>query len=215
MKLYSSVAQAALDAGDVIVSGAVKLALSTPFLVWGGYEPLTLASEVYTGIGDRGLVQASSGQLGGAANGPALSLSGVDPDVAALIDTNSLRGAAAVIWRLIFDGSGRNLLDARVWDRGRCDRLTIEETPAGTSTLKLSIEGAARGMGRHGGRMRTDADQRLIQGDDGGFKAVSTAPNKTLNLGGKPPARVADALPNSGGSAVGYGGGVNLSTLSL
>jgi hypothetical protein len=198
MHVYSEAAQAALDDGTALRVGAVKLALTTgPWCVWGGYGDLTLAGDTYVGIGDRGLVSMDAGQLGAAEQGATLALSGVDPDALALVNTLSVRSAAAVLWELLFNQSGTTLLSARVRRRGRVDRLTQEDLIGGSSKISASIEGAVRGLGRRSGRMRTDADQRLVIGSDGGFKAVSYAGEVTLNWGGKPPQRAASALPNA------------------
>ncbi len=198
MHVYSEAAQAALDDGTALFVGAVKLGLTTgPWCVWGGYGDLVLAGDTYVGIGDRGLVSVDAGQLGAAEQGATLSLAGVDPDAVALVNTLAVRNAPAVLWELIFDQSGSSILSARIRKRGRVDRLTQEDVIGGPSTISASIEGAVRGLGRRSGRMRTDADQRLVIGTDGGFKAVSYAGEVTLNWGGKPPQRASSALPNA------------------
>lgn len=198
MKSYSAGAQAALDDATALAVGAVELTLSTgPWRVWGGHGPLTISGATFTGIGDRGLVSLAAGQLGAAEQGATLSLSGVDPDVLALVDTLSVRGAPAVLWELLFDQAGTTLLAANIVLRGRCDRMPIEDEVGGTSTITLNIEGAVRGLGRRSARMRTDPDQRLIDGVDGGLKKVAYAGEITLNLGGKPPQRASVALPST------------------
>jgi len=203
VKYYSPDTLAALRAGEAMSHGAVRIDLSPiPFRVWGGFGDLSLAGEIFTGVGDHGLAQVSAGTLGGAEQGATLSLSGVDPDVLALLDLASVRGAPVTVWRLIFDLSGSVLLSANIHLRGRADRLPLEYTPGGEARLTLSVEGATRGLGRHRGRSRTDADQRLILGTDGGMKHVSYAGQVQLNWGGKPPQRAGSALPNSGGAGV-------------
>jgi hypothetical protein len=76
----------------------------------------------------------------------------------------------------------------------------------GSATIELSIEGAARGLVRRGGRIRSDADQRLVSSTDGFYRVVSAAPKKTLYWGGK--------RPSVAGSAVGGGGGTSSSGTS-
>jgi hypothetical protein len=200
MRTYSEAAQAALDGGTALAIGAVRLDLTTgPWRVWGGHGELTLSGEggPFSGIGDRGLVSMASGQLGGAEQGAVLSLSGVDPVALALTDTLAVRGAPAVLWELLFDATGSTLLAANVALRGRCDRLSREDTVGGPAIIRLSVEGAVRGHGRRSARMRSDADQRLIDGSDGGFSRVSYAGERQLNWGGKPPQRAASALPTA------------------
>ena len=62
--------------------------------------------------------------------------------------------------------------------------------------------GLAKGLGRKGGRMRTDADQRLIDPDDGFFKNVAYAGAKTLYWGGQRPATAGSALGGRTGASV-------------
>jgi hypothetical protein len=201
MKVFSDEAISAMEAGATIVAGAVKFDLPEPLRVWGGFGPLTIDGEDMLGVGDRGLVSTTGAALGGAEQNLTLQLSGVDPTVLAGFSAVAFRRIPAICWRLIFDGSGRTLLDATIFARGRVDQLPIEETPGGTATIKAVIEGAARASGRAGGRMRTDADQRLISNTDGGFKAVSYAGQVTLYWGGKVPVPANTALtsaPSSG-----------------
>lgn len=202
MRSFSDEAMAAIEAGTVIVVGAVEILGTPPIRVWGGPYDWTIAGELYRGAGDRALVQTGSAALGSAATGITLELSGVDQAALAVLDAQEVQGAPVVLRRLIFDGSGTRLLDVHVFRRGRVDEVVSEETVGGTATLKAMVEGAARGLGRRGGRMRSDADQRLIEPTDGGNKHVSYAAQKTLYWGGKTPATAGAAI-GGGSSAAG------------
>lgn len=204
MKTFSTAWQAELDAGRGITSGAVKVESTPAFRVWGGYGDLTIAGETYIGIGQNGLIEATGSQLGGQEQAVELTLSGVDPDILALVDASAVRKARVTIWRLGFDASATVLLDARVFARGVVDNLKRECTPGGAATLKCVVETAARGLGRVTGRLRSDADQRMVNSADGGFSRVTQAGELTLAWGGKPPARTSNALP---GTLVAGGGG--------
>ena len=202
MRSYSSDCQAALDKGEVARAGAVKVVYDGgTFLGWGGNGVLTLDGDDYVGLGDRFLATMFQGQLGSSEIGAAISLSGIDPDVAAGIDLVAARGADVVVWELLFDVSGRTLLDATKALLGRADQLQLEETPGGTSTLTLTVEGASSGLGKSSGRMATDADQRLIKTADGSLKHISYAGQITLYWAGKPPQQAHAALPNTGAGA--------------
>ncbi len=189
MKILPPEALAALERGDAVVSAAVRIALDIPALFWGGFGPLTIAGEVYGGVGDRGVVSSTRGAIGTAEYKTELKLSGVDPDIAAAVDLRGLRGRGVVIRRLIFDSSGSILLADNVWLRGRVDLATLDETVGGTSALVVSVEGAVRGLGRRSERMRSDADQRLIDSADSGLRRVAYAGEKQIYWGGKVPAR--------------------------
>lgn len=227
MKSFSPEAQAALAAGDVLVSGAVRIDTSPdPILLWGGHGEIALPSatapgetEIYKGIGDRGVAQVSGGQLGGTEQGAQLVLSGVDTDIVAATDLSVLRGRGVILWRLIFNGAGSQLLHAAIYLRGRTDRANTVDVPGGTSTLTLGIEGASRGLGRRSERMRSDADQRLIDPDDTGLRRVSYAGEKTIYFGGKPPVRAGVAFQGSGpgqtpDSSGGGGGGRDITDVN-
>lgn len=194
MKLFPPEATAALLKGNAITCGAVAILCDPPVRVWGGYGQIEIDGEIYDGIGDAGLVSASAGALGGGEQNVTLELSGVEPAVLATFDAAMVRRAPCILHRLIFDGSGTQLLHAEVFTRGTLDQLPVEDTPGGTATIKAMVETAARGLGRRGGRMRTDADQRLIKADDGGFRNIAYAGQKNLYWGGKRPTRAGAAF---------------------
>jgi hypothetical protein len=199
MKSLSPAALAALEAGTAIVTGALEIGCTPPLRVWGGYYPIIFEGRTFELIGDRGLVQVAGGALGDAAQNISLALSGIEPEALELLDAEGVAGAPAVLWRLIFDQTGNTLLGHNVWARGRLDTLQTEEEIGGTAAIVAQLETAAKGLGRSGARMRSDADQRLINPSDGFFKNVSFAAEKTLYWGGRRPARAGAALPGVGG----------------
>ena len=171
--------------------------------VWGGYGPLELDGEIYEGIGDRGLAQHTAGTIGGIAQGIELILSRVEPELLVLLDADEIKGGAVILRRLIFASDGKTLLDYDIWDRGRVDAVETVERIGSEATIKVSVESAARGLGRSGQRMRSDSDQRLINPNDGYFRKTSYAGEKMLYWGGKKPNRVGGSTyigsPSSGG----------------
>lgn len=190
MKTFSPAAIAEMKSGGVVTGAVQIVSAPTPVLVWGGYGVLTIGDLVFQGLGDRGLAQVSSGALGGAAQEVTLELSGVEPAVLALLDQTAIRDAPTVIWRCIFDRAGQTMVDAKVFTRGRLDQLVSDETVGAQAILRALIEGAAKGLGRFRGRMRSDADQKLNAPTDDGLKAISHAGQKTLYWGGKVPSTV-------------------------
>ena len=206
MKILHPDALAALQRGDAIVSGAVEVAADPVLRVWGGWHNITFDERTFLGVGDRGLVQVAGGALGDAAQSIALTLSGIEPANLELLEADGIAGAPAVLWRLIFDQSGSTLLDYHVWARGRLDTLLTEEVIGEEAAIRAQLETAAKGLGRRGARMRSDADQRLIDPADGFFKNVSFAGEKTLYFGGRRPARAGTVLPGGAGGPGGGGG---------
>lgn len=202
MRSYSDEAMAAIVAGTALTVGAVEILSDPPIRVWGGPFPTTIDGKDYDGVGDRGLVQTGSAAMGAAAQNMTLELSGVDPAALDVLDADEVRAASVVLRRLIYNGSGTRCLDVHVFRRGRLDQLTTEETVGGQAIIRALIEGAARGLRRRGGRMRTDADQRLVNATDGGMRHISYAGQKMLYWGGKVPARAGSALGGSSASSV-------------
>jgi hypothetical protein len=164
----------------------------TPIRLWGGYGDADLPSDAGTstfkGIGDRGLIQSSSGAIGGTAQNTTLALSGIEAAALDVLEPDEVKEASVVVRRLIYDSAGKTLLGAYVYSRGRLDELKTSEVVGGSAAIQVSVEGAARGLGRRGGRLRSDADQRLVSSSDGFFRNVSFAAQKTLYWGGKKPA---------------------------
>ena len=212
MKSISGAANAAMQDGTAISVGAVRIGTTTPTCIWGGYGQITLpsgpagASETYDGIGDRGLVSVTGSALGTSEQNITLSLSGIEPDVLALLGSTGLQGAVCQIWLMTWDGAGQNMLDAQIFAAGRLDTMPVSDVIGGTATVTASVETAARGLGRSGQRMRTDADQRLISSGDNAFRAVSFAGNKTLYWGGRKPTSASTLGWTPLNNPAGYGG---------
>ncbi|MBB5987438.1 hypothetical protein [Sphingobium lignivorans] len=201
MKSFSTAEKAAMEAGTAKVGGAVQILCDDPVRVWSGEGTLPIAGDGYTGIGARGMAQVTGGAIGSAAQGITLSLSGIEPAAIALLDAPGLKNAPVTIWRLIFDGTGTQFLGAHVFRRGRVDTVASNEVVGGEAAIHVAVEGSARGLSRRGGRMRTDADQRLIDSTDGGFRRVSYAGKKMLYWAGRKPAMASSALPSGGGAS--------------
>ncbi len=203
MRIIAEEAMDVIAAGNAVTGGAVEMLCDPPVRVFSGQGTVEIGGETFLGIDHAGLVATTGGALGSAAQSDTLQLSGVDPDTLALLDADDVRGAPTAIYRLIADPSGTRLLDARVFRRGRNDRIETEEVAGGTAMVRVTIEGAARGLGRRGGRLRSDADQRMIDPNDGGMRRLSFAGEKMLYWGGKTPSRAGVALGGMAASIMG------------
>jgi hypothetical protein len=208
VKTFSAAAITEIANGTAVVSGAVEIACSPPIRIWGGFGTITVSGQPYEGIGDRGIAQASAASLGGAEQNVTLELSGVEAKAVAVLDAAQVQGAPVTVYRLIFKGDAKTLVGSNVFTRGRLDQLPLEDEIGATATIKALIESAARGLGRRGGRMRTDTDQRLVASADGFYKNVSYAGQKNLAWGGRKSAAASSVLPGTdAGFGGGYGGG--------
>ncbi len=199
MKSIATAAMDAIEDGTANIGGAVEiLAKDEPIRVWSGHGVLTLEGEDYLPLGDREVGIATGAALGGVAQNLTLSMSGLEPALLELLDAASVKNAPVRVITLIFDGSGTQLLDHFVHRRGRVDRVPVRETSGGTATISVEVEGPGRGLGRRTGRMRSDADQRLIDANDGAMRQVSFAAEKTLYWGGRRPSRAGSAFGGGG-----------------
>lgn len=204
MKTLAGPAMTAIIDGTARIAAAIEILAAEPVRAWSGLGVLPFGGEDYLPLGDQSIGIADGATLGGIAQNTTLTLSGIDPELLVLLDPAELKGAPVTIWSLIWDTSGTILLDAFVHRRGRVDRVPVRETSGGTATVSVEVESPGRGLGRRTGRMRSDADQRLIDAADGGMRHVSFAAEKNLYWGGRRPARAGSVLgdgsgPQSGG----------------
>lgn len=201
MKIYSDAELDEFEAGTAIVVGAAEILCDPPLRVWSGYWPIEIAGETYTPIGATGIVTVASTQLGSADQSVTLALSGIAPEVLELYDASEVRDAPVTVYEIVFKGDGKTLLGAHVIQRGRLDDLPADEVIGGVAQISAIVQTAARGLGRRGSRMRTDADQRLINPADGFFKHASYAAETTLYWGGQRPATAGAALGGGVGTS--------------
>ena len=207
MKTLSTDAANALAGRRVIQAGALRLALPTVRRFWSGVGTLSISGEDFLGVSARALVSPMSTQIGGVSNGVTITLGGLTPEVAASIENEDYHQASAILWRLIFDENGVNLIQAAVMLRGRLDEVTIRETVGGEASIDFALENSGRDLSRRNSAMRSDSMQRIIGGSsDGSFKHVSTAAEQTLYWGKRP---TSSPLYNAGkgGSNSGGSGG--------
>lgn len=188
MRSIAAGALTRLQSDRVLISGAVKFVFGTTYRLWGGVGDLVMSGEgTFTGVGALGLITPIASQVGGAAEGVELRLSGLDATIAATIEAEDYHQKPVTIWRLVFDEHGAALLGQSVFLRGRVDTVMIEEQVGGEASIVMQVEGGRRDMSRRGARVRADADQRTLSGStDGAFKHITTAGTRTLYWGRRP-----------------------------
>lgn len=194
MKTIAPAAMAAIENGTARLAAAIEIASADPVRAWSGLGVLPFEGNEYLPLGDQTIGIATGATIGGIAQNTTLTLAGLDPELLTLLDPAEIKGAPVTVWSLVFDTSGTILLDSFVHRRGRVDRVPVRETSGGTATISVEVESPGKGLGRRTGRMRADADQRLIDASDGGMRLVSFAAAKTLYWGGRRPATAGSAL---------------------
>lgn len=194
MKHLSEEAVAMIESRRPVIAGAAKFSIPSgpggAYRLASGLGKLMLptgpggADEEFLGVGSRALIVPTSSEIGSAADAYTITLSGLDPRVADTIENEDYHQKPVILWKLIFDASGRSLIDIMVECRGRLDLVKQTERVGGTATLQFMIEGPRRDMGRAGTRIRSDADQRILGGaTDDSMAQISIAPRKTLRWG--------------------------------
>lgn len=198
MKTLPDAAIAQLAGRRPIIGGAARFRFTQTWRFFSGVGEIEIDSERFKGIAARALIVPVNSQIGGAADGLTVTLSGLDPDVAQSIEAEDYHQKPATFWRPIFDADGHTMLGNQVFLRGRVDFITITETVGGEATIDIAVEGPRRDMNRSGSRIRSNSDQRVLGGaSDGSMKHVSTAGKKTLSWGQRP-VNAAAALNNGG-----------------
>lgn len=161
MKMLSEDAVEVLESRRPIIAGAARLVVGDEpedrYCLWSGLGDLPLDGDVFKGIADRSLITPVSSQIGGSSDSLTISLSQLDPDVAAAVEDGRYHQKPITVWRLVFAPDTFTLLDAMVFMRGRVDYITQREVVGGTATLDIAVEGPRRDMNRSGARLRSPA----------------------------------------------------------
>jgi len=187
-----------MEAGQCLVSAALWIDGDTELSVWAGAGTLTLdvpATDTdFAGLQAPNLVAPVNFEIGGAANGVEIVLSGVDARLVPLMMEADLRGRDAILYRLYFDQGGEVLMHAEPIFYGTVDQVPIRDVPGGPSEVRVMLEGEGQGASRFGGQLASDQSQRLIDAADTAMVFVSSVAEKTLYWGGLPGQRASGAL---------------------
>lgn len=186
MKTFSDEALEVLAGREPIIAGAARFVFDQAYHFWSGFGTLQHDGAPHLGTGALALIMPHQSQLGGAAQGLSIRLSGIDPDIAQAFENENYHQKPCVISRLVFADKA-TMIGSSVFMRGRVDYVQQLETIGGACVLSINIEGPRRDMNRAGSRVRSDPDQRILGGStDGGMKHITYAGRKMLYWGNKP-----------------------------
>lgn len=188
MKHLSAEAVEQIESRRPTIAGAAKFGIPSgpdgSYRFASGVGKLTIESEEFIGVGSRALIIPTASRIGGSADGYTITLSGLDPRVADTIENEDYHQTPVTIWKLVFNATGRVLLDVMVDCRGRLNFVKQREKVGGMAALDFMVEGPRRDLSRAGARVRSDADQRVLGGaQDDSLAQISVAPRKTLRWG--------------------------------
>ncbi len=130
--------------------------------------------------------------IGGAADGSAVPLaiklngdvrSGLTATVLAQIESVQYRNAPVTIYRRYMHPETYAELSTEAVYRGRIDTIKHKISEGGECSLEVAVESRMIDFSRSGHRMRTDADQRLIDANDGSLSHVQTTAEQKIEWG--------------------------------
>ena len=140
-----------------------------------------------TFVGAGTLFQLST--IGGVSDGTAVGLAirlngdaraGLDATTLASIETVQYRNAGCIVYRGYLHPDTYALLSVEAVFRGKIDTISHNVTEGGEIYMEAAVESKAIDLGRSGYRMRTDADQRLIDPADGSLRSVQAVATQQL-----------------------------------
>jgi hypothetical protein len=160
------------------------------FGFWGGYGPITVNSIPYVGAGS--LIEISQINLGSdLAASPltvtlrALPETALTPDILASIDSYGYKNRPAHLLLAYFDPVAGSIVTAIQWWQGYIDKIEHQQTVGGEYTLSAMLEPLSLDHARIGYRMRSDADQKLIDPTDRFFEHAALVLTEKLPYGRK------------------------------
>lgn len=145
--------------------------------VWSGIT--------FNGAGNLFALSAIGGVSDGTAVGLGIRLNGdaragLDASALATIESIQYRNAPVLVWRGYLHPETYALLSVEPVFRGRLDTIEHAITEGGDAFMTASVESGAIDLGRSGYRMRTDADQRLIDPNDGSLRNVQLVATREI-----------------------------------
>ena len=169
------------------------------FGFWGGYGTLTVNSIPYVGAGS--LIEISQLALGTDLSASPLAVrlravpeTELSPDVLATIDTYAYKNRPAHLSLVYFDRLTGAVVTVIQWWQGYIDLIEHEQTVGGEYVLNAQLEPISLDHSRTGYRMRSDADQKLIDPADRFFEHAAITVTQNLPYG-----RVSDGTSGMSG----------------
>jgi len=182
--------QAALDtlnAGTIVRRNLVLFELdSGNFGFWDDVYNILFDSNTYTGGAGKFTISALPSVNDLSVQGVRVEFSGLDPDALIMTETEQYHQRPVSIYLALMDLQA-NFLSVKRWFTGVTDQAVRRELAGGAATLTVQAEPISRELGRAGARVRSDADQRLIDANDGFFRHVASAANQPIFWGRKGP----------------------------
>lgn len=147
--------------------------------LWNDVYPVVHEGVTFHPMGGNLQLDALPGSSDLSSDAVSVTISGLDPNVAGLIETKNWHQRAVIIYRALMSDAG-TVLDARAAFAGFLDEVRVTDAAEAMAAVILSIESNNRELNRSSGRMRSDPDQRAHgNASDGFFKYATAAATDT------------------------------------
>jgi hypothetical protein len=111
---------------------------------------------------------------------------GLTPTVLATIESVQYRGRPVTVYRRYMHPETYAELSTELIYRGKIDTMVHKIQEGEQAVLECHTENVLIDLARSGYRMRSDADQRLIDANDGSMRFTSTVPDFKIDWGSAP-----------------------------
>ncbi|WP_127078343.1 hypothetical protein [Rhodomicrobium lacus] len=186
MRSIDTAALAALQAGRFARRNLVYFELGGGnYGFWDDVYDVNVDGRTYIGGAGRFSISAFSSVADMSVRGVDVVFSGVDTQALIMTETEHYHQRPVTVSVAFLDIETMAFLAVRRWFTGVVDQIVRREQADGTATLTVKAEPVSRELTRTGARVRSDADQRLINANDGFYKQVSAAVSQTI-VWGKP-----------------------------
>lgn len=155
--------------------------------IWSGWGNIAWNSQTWVGAGDLGSISVIEGGTNVEGRGVVVTLSGLDPTLAADAEQDVQQGLPAIIYLGTFTDATRTALvvdPVSAWV-GRMDQPQIDDDDT-TSTLTINLETRLAEMDVAVERRYTNDDQQLRCPGDLGFQFVAGQISEALYWGRTP-----------------------------
>lgn len=194
--------QAALDAGRIIERGLILFDFSEGLYgFWDGAGPLVYNGVTYTGAG--GLIEVETIDQGSGLDAIGVTVrltsvpnSDLSPDVLATIENYTYHQRPCSIMAAFINPDNYTIMSVETIYNGYIDQVVHDTNIEGNAYIEGRLESRFRDHQRKGYRVRSDLDQKRIDGSDTGLRHVTTVATETILFG-----KVADTAANAAAAA--------------
>jgi hypothetical protein len=191
-RLIDSATQAQLNTGRIARTEMVLFDLSSGLHgFFSGLGSFEWGGITFVGAGTLFEIDTIGSNMDGSAVPLVIRLNGnarqgLTPTVLASIESVQYRGRPVTIYRRYMHPETYAELSTELVYRGKIDTMVHRITEGGAAALECRTESVLIDLARSGYRMRSDADQRLIDANDGSMRFTSAVSDFKIDWGSAP-----------------------------